>query len=251
MRPLAVTALIFALAAGPAAAQRGAPRGPVGGPNAGPPGGYADPSAIVSAVLALNSEATERGEREALRRAATKDAILFTPQPVNARRWLKGRGGPSRPQRRQVDSVTITCDGSYGLASGGDGRGGRYAMLWRREVQGRHAWLMTAQLPSLADSPPRTPDAGDVAEIRAAVADCAGPRGPGPGDRPGTQGKQPSDRGDLIPDPPVAEGAGQSADGALKWRWWRSGEAGWSLEVSALLGGAWQVLVKDAVVPQP
>lgn len=112
-----------------------------------PPMRYASPAAIVAADVALSQLAQRKGQWAALRDTATEDALMFVPQPIVARNWLKAQPPTTKPTSWKPQQVWLSCDGSlavsYGntrLAAGGPGY---YTNVWQRQKQGDYKWVMT------------------------------------------------------------------------------------------------------------
>ncbi|MGZ3199005.1 MAG: hypothetical protein ACXWI5_04185, partial [Croceibacterium sp.] len=55
----------------------------------------ANPSAVIATELAYSRAAQEKGQWTAFRDYAADDAIMFDPQTVKAKDWLKGRANPA------------------------------------------------------------------------------------------------------------------------------------------------------------
>lgn len=185
----------------------------------GAPGGIglANPSAIVAAELAFARLAREKGQWTAFRETADKDAVLFAPGAVNAQGWLRKRTDPAEPLSWQPHRIFISCDGSYAAATGpqrkaGDtGKGGSFTTIWRQQKNGSYKWVLNLSSDTAAP-------ANEDNIIDARVADC--------GRRSAIDQKRDDDRRrgkrpDVvpIPNPPPANGTGQSADGTLRWSW--------------------------------
>lgn len=196
----AAAALALALVAATASAQPAGP-GP-GGPNG--PGGrpprqsYADPSAIIAADLALSHAARDKGQWQALRKAAAPGAVIFAPRAVDAAAWLKSRREPGQAERWSTRVVWMSCDGNYAVSRGVWTRGadaGDYILIWERQEKGGWKWLV------------RDEDGGEKlgAEpemIAGKVAECFGlPR----------RGRPPEDMPPMIPTDAV------SYDRSLRW----------------------------------
>lgn len=185
----------------------------VDGALAQPPGGrtrYADPSGVIAAEIALGRLSMEKGLWAALARTSTKDAVLFSPEPVFAQRWLKGRKGPAASVRWHTAEVFMSCSGQEAVTSGdwvqSDGQRGSYANIWRRDPKGGFRWVLSYRTP--AD---RT--AGAPEEITAKVASCKGAARP-----EGAPGQAPAPA--LDPEKPApVRWEGRSGDGSLRWQW--------------------------------
>jgi hypothetical protein len=169
----------------------------------------AAPTAI-DAENAFARDAQRIGQWTAFRKYADHDAVMFNPQALWARDFLKGRKDPPRPLRWWPAHSFTSCDGRTAVNSGPwvgpDGKKhGYFTTVWQR-TGGRWRWAY---------------DGGD---------DRAGPL-PAPAGpqihRAACTGKAP---GAPIPPPPPLtakqarttpedNGRGQSADRTLGWDW--------------------------------
>ena len=108
----------------------------------------ADPAAVVAAELAFARAAQDKGQWTAFAEFATKDAVMFVPQPVNAQAWLKGRANPPQAVRWQPHQVWSSCDGSVAVTRGPwqrpDGSVGYFTTVWQRQGKKRteYRWVM-------------------------------------------------------------------------------------------------------------
>ena len=78
----------------------------------------ANPSAIVKAELSFARLAQEKGQWTAFRETAADEAIMFTPELVNAQQWLKGKADPPQAVDWQPHKIFMSCDGSIGVSTG-------------------------------------------------------------------------------------------------------------------------------------
>lgn len=176
---------------------------------------YANPSAAVAAELDLARTMAERGRWPALAATAAPEAVLFMPQPVWARVWLKGRSeAASVTPNRQPVRLWASCDGSLIASEGlwsGAGKGGWFVTLWQRQEDGAFRWIVAED--GLSASAGTLPDM-----VSAQVADCPERRRPAEGADMGkhrAQAKKKKGRNLPPLDPAVHSGA--SADGSLRW----------------------------------
>lgn len=135
-------------------------------------GEKAQPSDVVATELAFARMAQEKGQWTAFRKFATDDAVMFVPQPVNARDWLGKQEDPPEAVRWQPHQVWASCDGSLSVTKGAwqrpDGTHGYFTTVWERQRNGEYKWVI---------------DQGDVLTepleepefIRTEVADCPTP----------------------------------------------------------------------------
>ncbi len=169
----------------------------------------AAPSAV-DAERAFNEESQRIGQWTASRQYAHPDAVMFTPQAIWARDFLKGRKDPPAPSKWSPNASYISCDGRLAVNTGpwqsADGRsGGFFTTVWEQH-DGKWQWISdgrhTLKKPTAARRVPI---------LRA--ASCKG-RAPGPPlsapppTRPGPGGVAPDDFG-----------RGQSGDRTLGWEW--------------------------------
>jgi len=101
----------------------------------------ANPSAIVQAELAFARLAQEEGQWTAFRETATDDAIMFTPDLVNAQQWLKGKADPAQAVTWQPHHIYMSCDGSIAVSTGAwqnaKGDSGRFTTIWQQQDFGQ------------------------------------------------------------------------------------------------------------------
>jgi hypothetical protein len=167
-----------------------------------------NPSAIVAAELAFARAAQEKGQWTAFADYATDDAVMFVPEAVRAKTWLKGRANPAEAVRWQPHQVWASCDGTLAASKGAwqrpDGSTGYFTTLWSRQRNGAYKWVLD-QGDSVAQ-PLEAP-----AMIGGTVADC-----------PARTNR--FERGERLPsatltapacDAGTCRGGGASADGTL------------------------------------
>jgi len=101
----------------------------------------ANPSAIVQAELAFARLAQEKGQWTAFRETAADDAIMFTPDLVNAQQWLKGKADPAQAVTWQPHHVYMSCDGSMAVSTGAwqnaKGEAGHFTTVWQQQNFGQ------------------------------------------------------------------------------------------------------------------
>jgi hypothetical protein len=200
---------LAACAAGPGGGGRGFGRG--GGPGLRP---IAEPGEIVAVELAFARAAQDEGQWTAFSEYAADQAVMFTPQPVLAKPWLKGRANPPKAISWQPYQVWSSCDGSFAVSKGG----------WQQP-----------------DTPLKEPEL-----VQADVADC-----PARGAFRGRPEGKPRKRGE-IPVASVSgtldDRSGQSIDGTLAWSsHYQDGSR--TLSVSLNKGGAMKEVVHSQVSP--
>jgi hypothetical protein len=106
----------------------------------------ANPSAVIAQELAFARAAQERGQWTAFAEFAADGAVLFVPQPVDARTWLRGQANPPQAVRWQPHQVWSSCDGTLALSKGAwqrpDGSTGYFTTAWQRKQLGAYRWTM-------------------------------------------------------------------------------------------------------------
>ncbi|EIZ78976.1 hypothetical protein WSK_2519 [Novosphingobium sp. Rr 2-17] len=137
-RTAAVLALVAALMATGAEAKprRALPPGP----------GTANPSVLVATEIAFGRMAAKKGQWTAFRKFADDTGVMFVPQTVQAKAWLKGRKNPARAITWQPHQVWMSCDGTLGVTKGAwqqsDGTVGYFTTVWKRQKNGTYRWVM-------------------------------------------------------------------------------------------------------------
>lgn len=107
----------------------------------------ANPSAVVAAEMAFARAAQDKGQWTAFADYAADDAVMFVPEPVKAKTWLKGRANPGQAVAWQPHEVWSSCDGSLAVTKGAwqrpDGSIGYFTTVWQRqERSGEYKWVM-------------------------------------------------------------------------------------------------------------
>lgn len=145
---------------------------PTPGPQTGPfreDIARADPSRVVASELAFARAAQEKGQWTAFAEYSTSDAVMFVPEAVNARNWLRGQRNPPASVSWQPHQVWSSCDGSLAVTKGAwqrpDGTTGYFTTVWARQRDGSYKWVMD-QGDTLAE-PLEAPEM-----IEARVAQC-------------------------------------------------------------------------------
>lgn len=198
MKKLAILALVLILS-GCASQQR--PRTPdqvIDRALRGAPG-RAQPSSLVATELAFARLAQVKGQWTAFAEFAADDGVMFVPELVNAKAWLKGRENPPQAVEWQPHKVWMSCDGSLGVTKGAwqraNGTQGYFTTVWQRQKDGEYRWVM---------------DQGDILAkplsepefIQTQVADCSKV------DTPAL----------TADDPSASVRVGRSGDATLQWR---------------------------------
>ena len=134
MRRLAFAVLSLSVIAGGAAIAR--QRDPLA----------ANPSACIAAEIGFSRLAQEKGQWTAFRETSAPEAVMFVPQRVKARDWLKSQKDPAETVKWQPHAVYISCDGNVGVTTGAWQKGpanGYFTTVWLRDPKkGKLAWTL-------------------------------------------------------------------------------------------------------------
>jgi hypothetical protein len=163
----------------------------------------------IDAEIAFARDAKRIGQWSAFRKWADRDAVMFTPQAVWARTFLKPLKDPPNAIGWRPTESFVSCDGRTAVNTGPwfkqDGKpGGYFTTVWQRAPAGWR-WVYDG------GGPATRPASGGKPQIH--TASC---RGKAPG-------------APIIPPPPLSakkarttpedDGRGQSADKTLGWDW--------------------------------
>ena len=200
----------------------------------------ANPSAVVAAELAFARAAQDKGQWTAFAQYAADDAVMYAPQPVLAKAWLKGRANPPQAVKWQPYQVWSSCDGSVAASRGAwqrpDGSVGYFTTIWQRQPDGGYKWVLDSG--DKLSRPLAEPDL-----VQADIADCTA-RGQGRGSLV-VHGK--------LPVAPVSgtpeDRGGQSLDGTLSWSARSAADGSRTISVLLSKGGAMKEIVHSQVSP--
>ena len=135
MRRLAVAAVLLSVIAGGAVTAR-EPDRPLA-PN---------PSAFIAAEIGFSRLAQEKGQWTAFRETVAPEGVMFVPQRVKARDWLKSQKDPAEAVKWQPHAVYVSCDGNVGVTTGAWQKGpanGYFTTVWLRDPKkGKLAWTL-------------------------------------------------------------------------------------------------------------
>ena len=133
----------------------------------------ANPSHIIANEIAFARMAQEKGQWTAFAEYAADDAIVFTPEKVPAKAWLKGRANPAQAERWQTHQVRSSCDGALVVTEGAfqrpDGTAGVYFTVWERQPNGKFLWTVDQR--EVLATPPAAPDM-----IQTVISRCPDPK---------------------------------------------------------------------------
>lgn len=195
----------------------------------------ANPSAVISAELAFARTAQEKGQWTAFAEFAADDAVMFVPEPVNARQWLRGRDNPPRAVTWQPYQVWSSCDGTLAVTKGAwqqpNGTVGYFTTVWERQGRnGEYKWVMD-QGDLLAEALP-APEM-----IAATIAECQLPR---PMPAPGVP----------IVDADEKHNGGVSRDFTLHWDVIAKPDGSRSVKVIYWDGSDWKAAISERVAAE-
>ena len=161
------------------------------------------PQTAIDAERAFAADAQARGQWTAFKAWSTPDATMFTPQPVRARDFLKGRKEPPVAVFWWPGRSFVSCDGKTAINTGPWVREwgksvGYFTTVWRRQPDGGWKWVYDA---GDALTVPRA-GGGDIAPV---TASCAG--------------KAPPFVAQHARSPAVKADDQHSADHTLRWSW--------------------------------
>ena len=105
-----------------------------------------DPSSVIAAEIAFNRLAQDKGQWTAFRETAADDAVMFVPDKVLAKDWLKKQADPPASVSWSPSIVYVSCDGRLAASTGNwkrpDGSVGYFTTIWRRDKKGRWQWIL-------------------------------------------------------------------------------------------------------------
>ncbi len=164
---------------------------------------------VIDAENAFARDAQRIGQWTAFARYADQDAVMFDPQAVWVRDFLKGRKNPPRSVSWWPTHSFISCDGRTAVNTGPwvgpDGkRHGYFTTVWQ-QAKGRWRWVYDGGDQLSGPIPRRTP-----AQVHRAP--CGRAPGPPINAPPPLTAKQARTT-------PEDTGRGQSADKTLGWDW--------------------------------
>lgn len=192
----------------------------------------ANPSAVIAAELGFARLAQEKGQWTAFAEYAADDAVMFVPQAVKAKDWLRKQKNPPKAVAWQPHQVWSSCDGTLAVTKGAwqrpDGSVGYFTTIWQRQPKkGEYKWVLD-QGDTLAQ-PIEAPEF-----VQASVADCPrGRRGPPPGRRDA----------EAVPVPK------SSNDGTLRYDWSVAAGGARRVTVEMLVDGEMTTVLTSDVAP--
>jgi len=105
----------------------------------------AAPTAI-DAERAFAADAQKLGQWTAFRKYAADDAVMFVPQQVNTKAFLRGKTDPPVSVFWWPGKSFVSCDGSYAVNTGPWVREwgksvGFFTTVWKRQTDGSWKWI--------------------------------------------------------------------------------------------------------------
>ena len=105
-----------------------------------------NPSAFIAAEIGFARLAQDKGQWTAFRETAAPEAVMFVPQRVKARDWLKSQKDPAEAVKWQPHAVYVSCDGNAGATTGAWQSGptnGFFTTVWLRDPKsGKLNWIL-------------------------------------------------------------------------------------------------------------
>jgi hypothetical protein len=165
----------------------------------------------LDAEAAFARDAKRIGQWSAFRKWADRDAVMFTPQAVWARTFLKPLKNPPRSISWRATDGYVSCDGRTAVNTGRwftqDGRlAGYFTTVWQRTKSGWR-WVYDGGIPAPAKHHKLT------ATPQVHLATCNGHAKGMPIAAP------PALTGEQSQTTPLDNGRGESADKTLGWDW--------------------------------
>ncbi len=131
----------------------------------------AAPMSAIDAERAFAADAQKTGQWSAFRRWSTRDALMFTPQPVNAHLYLARLRDPAHSVYWWPGRSYVSCDGTIAVNTGPWVRDfgksvGYFTTVWARQPGGAWKWIYDA-----GDDLKFARDEGG--DIKPVIANCA------------------------------------------------------------------------------
>lgn len=194
----------------------------------------AQPMTPIDAERAFAADAQKIGQWTAFAKWSADDALMFTPQPVNAHQFLKDRKDPATAVFWWPGRSYVSCDGSYAVNTGpwvreGGKAVGYFTTVWKRQSDGSWKWIYDG------GSGLETPRA-EGGDIKPIAASCEG---------------KPVPLAAAATDPGLKLGNGRSDDGTLGWLWSVGPDGSRNFRAYLWNGKAMERIVHDEVAAPP
>jgi len=192
------------------------------------------PMSAIDAERAFAADAQKIGQWTAFRKWSTPDALMFTPQPVNARAFFGKLKNPSVPVFWWPGRSYVSCDGTVAINTGPWVRDygksvGYFTTVWVRQKNGGWKWVYDAG----DEEKFMRGEGGDIAPV---VAACTKPKMPAVA---------------AAPPPGWKAGSGRSPDGTLEWAWAVRSDGSRTFLVNLWDGTKRQTVIEDKVAAAP
>ena len=188
------------------------------------------PMSALDAERAFAADAQKIGQWTAFRKWSTPDALMFTPQPVNARVFFGKLKNPAVPVFWWPGRSYVSCDGTVAINTGPWVRDygksvGYFTTVWIRQRDGGWKWVYDAG----DEEKFMRGEGGDIAPV---VAACSKPKMPA-----------------VVAAPPPGwkVGSGRSPDGTLEWAWAVRADGSRTFLVNLWDGAKRQTVIEDKV----
>jgi hypothetical protein len=191
----------------------------------------AAPASAIEAERAFAADAQKLGQWTAFRKWSTPDAVMFTPQPVNAHTFLKDRKDPAFAVFWWPGRSYLSCDGKTAVNTGPWVREfgksvGYFTTVWQQQPEGGWKWTYDAG----AGLQRARAEGGDIKPLKAGCS-------PNPVPPPA----QP-----LLP-AAWRSGGGSSGDGTLNWMWAVTADGTRAFRAWLWTGGQHKLVIDDQV----
>jgi len=193
------------------------------------------PITAIDAERAFAADAQKIGQWTAFRKWSTADALMFTPQPVNAHAFFKDFKDPPVPVYWWPGRSYVSCDGTVAVNTGPWVRNfgksvGYFTTIWKRQPDGGWKWIYDA------GDELKTPRA-EGGDIKVVKASCS----------PGAQQSQ------LVTGTRIGaqSGRGESVDRTISWFWESRQDGSRILRVNLWNGSLHKWVIEDDVAAAP
>ena len=185
-------------------------------------------ASAVDAERAFAVDARKLGQWTAFRAYAAENAVMFDPQPVNARWSLTDKKDPPRSVEWRPAHSFVSCDGMTAANTGPWRAGGHgyFSTIWAKQPDGAWRWLVDG------GDVTKTPKFAWDAEPEVRMASCT-----------------PAQRMVFVPIRGAEDGA--SPDGSLAWRYVVRRNGARDFTVWLWNGRAFEKVIDDKVAAPP
>jgi hypothetical protein len=201
-------------------------------------------STPIDAERAFAADAQRIGQWTAFRKWADPDAVMFNPQAVWARDFLKGRKDPPKSVSWWPTRSIMSCDGRSAINLGrwttpGNSASGDFTTVWQVD-KAKWRWVYDAAEPKATTAPA----ARITSRVQIRRASCRGRPTGAPALAP--PALSPRQASTSLSD----NGRGQSADRTLGWDWKVQPDGARSFRTYLWNGRRYDVVIDQKVLPQ-